>query len=66
MTGAVVSRLVHDNLTEIPTPLSVLREGNLIKAVGSPNALRQLEILVGEKMNQDLPLGVALICSTCC
>lgn len=57
MTGAVVSRLVHDNLTEIPTPLSVLREGNLIKAVGSPNALRQLEILVGEKMNQDLPLG---------
>ena len=57
MTGAVVSRLVHDNLTEIPTPQSMLREGDLIKAVGSPNALRQLEILVGEKMNQDLPLG---------
>lgn len=35
----------------------MLREGDLIKAVGSPNALRQLEILVGEKMNQDLPLG---------
>ena len=47
MTGAVISRLVHDNLTEIPTPLSVLREGDLIKAVGSPNALRQLENLVG-------------------
>ena len=45
------------DLTEIPTPLSVLREGALIKAVGSLNALRQLEILVGEKMNQDLPLG---------
>lgn len=57
MTGAVVSRLVHDNLTEIPTPATVLREGDLIKAVGSVNALRQLEILVGEKMDRDLPLG---------
>ena len=27
MTGAVVSRLVHDNLTEIPTPRSVLWKG---------------------------------------
>lgn len=57
MTGAVISRLVHDNLTEIPNPRSVLREGDLVKAVGSKNALRQLEVLVGEKMNQDLPLG---------
>lgn len=57
MTGAVISRLVHNNLTEIPNPQSVLREGDLVKAVGSKNALRQLEVLVGEKMNQDLPLG---------
>lgn len=57
MTGAVISRLVHDNLTEIPNPGSVLHEGDLLKAVGSKNALRQLEVLVGEKMNQDLPLG---------
>lgn len=60
MTGAVISRLVHDNLTEIPNPQSVLREGDLVKAVGSKNALRQLEVLVGEKMNQDLPLGESI------
>lgn len=57
MTGAVVSRVRHGNATAIPTSQTVLQEGDLIKAVGSPEALRQLELLVGERLQQDLPLA---------
>lgn len=57
MTGAVVSRVLHDNETMIPTAQTLLNEGDLIKAVGNAGALQQLELLVGERVPQDLPLG---------
>lgn len=57
MTGAVVSRVLHDNETMIPTAQTVLQENDLIKAVGNAGALQQLELLVGERIPQDLPLG---------
>lgn len=59
MTGAVVSRIRHGEVTELPTPLSVLYEGDLIKAVGSEGALQQLELLAGERVPEDLPLAVS-------
>lgn len=59
MTGAVVSRVKHSDKIELPTSHTVLREGDLIKAVGSGPALEQLELLVGERMLEDLPLAVS-------
>ena len=57
MTGAVVSRIKHNEKTSIPTAQSVLEEGDLIKAVGNDKSLEQLEILVGERIKGDLPFN---------
>lgn len=57
MTGAVVSRIKHGDLTTIPNAQSVLREGDLLKAVGTESSLEQMAILVGERLEEDLPLA---------
>lgn len=57
MTGAVVSRIKHDDLTSMPTAHTVLHEGDLIKAVGNEQSLHQLKILVGERVDKELPFS---------
>ena len=57
MTGAVVSRVKSGNKTIIPVASTVLLEGDLIKAVGNEQSLEQLAILMGERVDIDLPLG---------
>ena len=57
MTGAVISRIKHKDKTSIPTAQTVLKEGDLIKAVGNDKSLEQLEILVGERIKEDLPFN---------
>jgi len=39
MTGAVISRVIHDGVMVIPRAKTVLREGDLVKAVGTDNSL---------------------------
>lgn len=56
MTGAVISRVKHHNDTCIPTAKTILHEGDYIKAVGSEGSMKQLVMLVGEKVEGDLPL----------
>ena len=57
MTGAVVSRIKHDGKTSIPAGQTILNEGDLIKAVGNDKSLEQMAILVGERIENDLPFG---------
>lgn len=57
MTGAVISRLKHGDEIVIPAATTVLREGDWIKAVGSEQALQQLQMLAGERLQEDLPLA---------
>lgn len=57
MTGAVISRIKHKDKTSIPTAGTMLNEGDLIKAVGNDKSLDQLAILVGERIENDLPFG---------
>ena len=45
MTGAVISRLKHQEEISIPTAHTVLHEGDYIQAVGSEEALTQLAVL---------------------
>ena len=59
MTGAVISRVKHEEVTEMPSPQTVLNQGDLIKAVGTQDALRQLELLVGMRIQEDLPLATS-------
>jgi len=55
MTGAVVSRLIHGDKMIIPRAKTVLRENDLIKAVGTETSLEQLATLLGEKTEIELP-----------
>ncbi|MEG1748268.1 MAG: TrkA C-terminal domain-containing protein [Tannerellaceae bacterium] len=57
MTGAVVSRIKHNEVTAMPTALTILQEGDLLKAVGNDKSLEQLTLLMGERIEGDLPLG---------
>ncbi len=57
MTGAVISRVKHKEKTLIPTGNTVLQDGDLLKAVGNDKSLEQLTLLVGERIENDLPFG---------
>ncbi len=57
MTGAVVSRVSQGGKITLPVADTVLHEGDLIKAVGTEQALEQLFILVGDRLEGDLPLA---------
>ena len=57
MTGAVVSRIKHNDKTSIPTGHSILDENDLLRAVGNDKSLDQLTMLVGERIENDLPFG---------
>lgn len=56
MTGAVISRLKHEEKISIPTAHTVLQKGDQIKAVGSEEAMSQLVVMMGERIESDLPL----------
>lgn len=56
MTKGVVSRIMRNGDAFVPTPQSVLQEGDIIKVVGSEDALRQVEVLIGNSTNEEIPL----------
>lgn len=56
MTKAVVSRIVHDAVAITPSPDTILHKGDLIKAVGTQEALENVEILIGKKTEIEIPL----------
>lgn len=55
MTGAVISRLIHDGKMVIPKAKTKLYEGDLAKAVGTENSLNQLALFIGERTEIELP-----------
>lgn len=57
MTKAVVSRVVHEGKAITPTPELVLHKGDLIKAVGTEEALRNVELLIGPVTEKEIPLN---------
>ena len=57
MTGAVISRIKHQDKTCIPTAQTVLYENDMIKVVGNEKSLNQTALLIGEQVNDDLPFG---------
>jgi putative transport protein len=56
MTKAVVSRVVHDGLAITPKPETILYKGDLIKAVGTEEALKRVELLIGPPTEEEIPL----------
>ncbi|MFI3267783.1 MAG: aspartate:alanine exchanger family transporter [Rikenellaceae bacterium] len=60
MTGAVVSRIMNDKGLFTPTAKSLLQEGDLVKAVGTEEALDKMKMFIGEVCDRDLPLSADL------
>ena len=55
MTGANISRIVHEGEAVVPEAESILHRGDLIKAVGTAQALKKIRLLVGSETEQEIP-----------
>jgi putative transport protein len=59
MTQAVISRILHeDGFAEKPERDTKLNKGDLIRAVGTEESLRRVELLIGHETKKEIPLGV--------
>ena len=57
MTKAVVSRVMHDNLAITPDRGTILYKGDIIKAVGTREALERVKLLIGPETEKEIPLS---------
>jgi len=56
MTKANISRLMKPNQEAInPTPDSILEKGDIVRAVGSENAIKRFEVLIGHPTDITIP-----------
>ncbi len=56
MTKAVISRISHKNTVIVPTPEIILTKGDIVKAVGTSDALERVKLLIGSETNEEIPL----------
>lgn len=64
LTGAVISRIVRGEESIIPTAKTKLKEGDLIRAVGTQESLHKVEKFVGEAIEGELPFGDNIVLQT--
>lgn len=57
MTGAVISRVQHNDKTFTPTPKTVLNTGDKLRIVGPMPSFTQIETILGREINEDIPLS---------
>lgn len=57
MTKGVISRVKHGDKTFTPNTNTKLHKGDYIMAVGTDEALRRIELLIGPKEEVDITLG---------
>lgn len=57
MTNATISRIMHDGEAFTPSPTTVLHTGDLVRVVGTDEALRKAELVLGDKTEQEIPLS---------
>jgi putative transport protein len=56
MTKAVISRIMHEGEAVAPSPNTILQKGDLVKAVGTNDALRKFRLLIGRETDEEIPL----------
>ncbi|PCH54081.1 MAG: transporter [Flavobacteriaceae bacterium] len=57
MTKAVISRVLHDNVPIAPEPHTIFNKGDIIKAVGTEEAIERVKLLIGPKTKKTIPLS---------
>jgi len=55
MTKAVISRIMHKGKVIVPEPKVIFKKGDIIKAVGTFDALERVKILIGAETEQEIP-----------
>lgn len=56
MTQAVISRVMHNDHAITPSPKTILQKGDLVRAVGTEDAIEKIILLIGSETNQKIPL----------
>lgn len=56
ITQAVISRIMHEGEAITPMRDTLLHKGDYVKAVGTKEALKKLELLIGTPADIDIPL----------
>lgn len=56
MTKAVISRIMHENVAMSPEPEVILYKGDIVRAVGSMEALERVKLLIGSEVDIEIPL----------
>lgn len=57
ITDATISRVMHGDDAFAPSPKTVLHTGDLVRVVGTDEALRRAELLLGEPTEKEIPLS---------
>ncbi len=57
ITQAVISRVYKNGEAFPPSPDTILQKGDLIRAVGTNEALRRIELLIGHSTEKEIPMG---------
>jgi len=57
MTGASISRVLTETSAIAPSSETTLNKGDLIKAVGTEEALGKVKLLIGSETNREIPFG---------
>lgn len=56
ITQTVISRVMHNGKSEAPTPETILEKGDLVRIVGTDEALKRAVVLLGSITKEDIPL----------
>ncbi|RXP46550.1 transporter [Lutibacter sp. HS1-25] len=56
MTKAVISRIMHNGVVVVAEPNVVFHKGDIVRAVGSANALERIKLLIGSEVETEIPL----------
>ena len=57
MTQAVISRVMHDGYAITPNNKTILSKGDLVRAVGTKDALEKITLLIGSDTEEKIPLN---------
>ena len=57
MTETTIAHIMHQDAAITPTAETRLHLGDLVKAVGTQEALERLEVIIGKTTEQDIPLN---------
>ncbi|MFH1355654.1 MAG: TrkA C-terminal domain-containing protein [bacterium] len=57
LTGATVSRIKKAAKTMRPSPMTVLEQGDLVRAVGTKEALEKIKLFIGPVTKQSIPVS---------